>query len=47
MNKNNEDQSRLKMEKSTAQDYFKFEKENDCVPFDEELNYYCQVISAA
>jgi len=30
-------------EKASAQDYFKFEAENDCVPSDEELTYYYEI----
>ena len=30
-------------EKASAQDYFKFEAENECVPSNEELTYYYEI----
>ena len=33
----------MEWEKASAQDYFKFEAENDCVPSDEELTYYYEI----
>jgi hypothetical protein len=33
----------MEWEKASAQDYFKFEAENECVPSDEELTYYYEI----
>ncbi|MCI0494407.1 hypothetical protein L0Z72_05325 [candidate division KSB1 bacterium] len=33
----------MEWEKASAQDYLKFEVENDCVPSDEELAYYYEI----
>ncbi len=33
----------LEWEKASAQDYFHFEAENDCVPSGEELTYYFEI----
>ena len=32
-------------EQAAAEDYFQFEKENDCVPSDAELKYYYRIAS--
>ena len=32
-------------EQATGEDYFKFEKENNCVPTVEELDYYSRIAS--
>jgi len=34
------EETRTAIEKASFQDYSKFEMENNCVPSDEELNYY-------
>jgi len=35
----------LESEQATSMDYFKFEKETNCVPTTEELDYYSRIAS--
>lgn len=36
-------EKQLNSEYSAAKDYFQFERENRCVPSDDELNYYLEI----